>query len=203
MDEMASEVLAGRLLVATPVLGDPNFRRTVVLVVEHESEQGTLGVVLNRPTKVPVGQVLEPWTELATDPSVVFNGGPVAPNSALALAHVPGTDEPVGWHPLDGAPAMARLGLVDLDAPPGLLAAAIVSLRVYVGLRRLERGPARRGDRRGRLVRGARRAVRRVLRRAGPALAVRAAPPGRRARLRRDLPRRPRPELAHLGGLTA
>ena len=37
---MASEVLAGRLLVATPVLGDPNFRRTVVLIVEHESEQG-------------------------------------------------------------------------------------------------------------------------------------------------------------------
>ena len=118
MDEMASEALAGRLLVATPVLGDPNFRRTVVLIVEHETEQGTLGVVLNRPTEIPVGQVLEPWTELATDPSVVFTGGPVAPNSALALAHVPGTDEPIGWHPLEGAPAMARLGLVDLDAPP-------------------------------------------------------------------------------------
>src|SRR5580692_100351 len=88
MDDMASEALAGRLLVATPVLADPNFRRTVV---------------------------------------------PVAPNSALALAHVPGTGEPVGWHPLDGAPAMTRLGLVDLDAPPGLLAAEIVSLRVYVG----------------------------------------------------------------------
>src|ERR1700722_801528 len=131
MDDMASEALAGRLLVATPVLGDPNFRRTVVLLVEHESEQGTLGVVLNRPTKIPVGQVLEPWTELAPAPSVVFNGGPVAPDSALALAHVPGTDEPIGWHPLDGAPAMARLGLVDLDAPPGPLAAAIASPRVY------------------------------------------------------------------------
>ena len=83
---MDEEALAGRLLVATPVLGDPNFRRTVVLVVEHEAEQGTLGVVLNRPTKVPVGQVLEPWTELATDPSVVFTGGPVAPNSALATS---------------------------------------------------------------------------------------------------------------------
>jgi len=116
------------------MLGDPNFRRTVVLIVEHEAEQGTLGVVLNRPTKIPVGQVLEPWTELATDPSVVFTGGPVSPNSALALAHVPGTDEPVGWHPLDAAaPAVARVGLVDLDAPPGLLAAAIVSLRVYAG----------------------------------------------------------------------
>jgi putative transcriptional regulator len=134
MDEMAARALAGRLLVATPMLGDPNFRRTVVLIVEHEAEQGTLGVVLNRPTKVPVGQVLEPWTDLATNPSVVFTGGPVAPNSALALAHVPGTGEPVGWHPLEGgAPAMARLGLVDLDAPPGLLAPAITSLRVYAG----------------------------------------------------------------------
>jgi putative transcriptional regulator len=133
MDETASTARAGRLLVATPVLGDPNFRRTVVLIVEHEAEQGTLGVVLNRPTEVPVGQVLEPWTDLATSPSVVFSGGPVSPNSALALALVPGTDEPVGWHPLDGAPAVARLGLVDLDAPPGLLAAAIARLRVYAG----------------------------------------------------------------------
>ncbi len=125
---------AGRLLVATPVLGDPNFRRTVVLIVEHEEEQVTLGVVLNRPTEVPVGQVLEPCTELATDPSVVFSGGPVSPNSALALSLVPGTDEPVGWHPLDGGPPkMSRLGLVDLDAPPGLLAPAITRLRVYAG----------------------------------------------------------------------
>src|SRR5580704_12953259 len=106
MDDMASDALTGRLLVATPLLGDPNFRRTVVLIVEHEPEQGTLGVVLNRPTQVPVGQVLEPWTELATDPSVVFTGG---------------------------APAMTRLGLVDLDAPPGLLGPAVASLRVYAG----------------------------------------------------------------------
>ena len=133
MDEIAPGSLAGRLLVATPVLSDPNFRRTVVLVVEHEEEQGTLGVVLNRPTQVPVDQVLEPWMDLATSPSVVISGGPVATNSALALALVPGTDEPVGWHPLDGSPAVARLGLVDLDAPPGLLAPAVASLRVYAG----------------------------------------------------------------------
>ena len=135
MDQTASGAQAGRLLVATPVLGDPNFRRTVVLIVEHEEEQGTLGVVLNRPTEVPVGQVLEPWTELATNPSVVFRGGPVSPNSALALALVPGTDEPIGWHPLDRtvAKAMSRLGLVDLDAPPGLLSDAIARLRVYAG----------------------------------------------------------------------
>src|SRR5260370_25706544 len=90
MDDIASEALTGRLLVATPLLSDPNFRRTVVLVVEHEPEQGTLGVVLNRPTQVPVGQVLEPSPQLATHPPVVFTGGPVSPNSALALALGPG-----------------------------------------------------------------------------------------------------------------
>lgn len=130
---MGSDPRAGRLLIATPLLGDPNFKRAVVLIVEHEVTEGTLGIVLNRPTTIGVGQVLEQWTELATDPSVVFKGGPVAPNSALALALVPGKDEPVGWRALDGAPALARLGLLDLDAPPRLLAPAIASLRVYAG----------------------------------------------------------------------
>jgi putative transcriptional regulator len=133
MDHMGPEPKAGRLLLATPLLTDPNFRRAVVLIVENEVTEGTLGIVLNRPTKVPVGQVLEQWTELATDPSVVFTGGPVSPNSALALALVPGKDEPLGWRALDGAPALARLGLLDLDAPPTLLAPVIQSLRVYAG----------------------------------------------------------------------
>lgn len=133
MDHMGSDPKAGKLLVATPLLGDPNFRRAVVLIVEHEVTEGTLGVVLNRPTKIPVGQVLEQWTELATDPSVVFRGGPVSPNSALALAMIPGKEEPLGWRALDGAPALARLGLLDLDTPPRLLAPAIQSLRVYAG----------------------------------------------------------------------
>jgi putative transcriptional regulator len=133
MDHMGSDPSAGRLLVASPLLGDPNFRRTVVLIVEHEETEGTLGIVLNRPTTLPVGRVLEQWTDLATDPSVVFRGGPVSPSSPLALALVPGTDEPIGWRALDGAPALARLGLLDLDAPAGLLAPAIKSLRVYAG----------------------------------------------------------------------
>jgi len=130
---MGSDPRAGRLLVATPLLEDPSFRRAVVLLVEHEITEGTLGIVLNRPTQIGVDQVLEQWTDLATEPSVVFKGGPVSPNSALALALIPGTDEPAGWRALDGAPALARLGLLDLDAPPRLLAPAVQSLRVYAG----------------------------------------------------------------------
>ncbi len=130
---MEDESLTGRLLAATPLLGDPNFRRTVVLIVEDDQDEGSLGVVLNRPSEVPVGRVLEPWTELVTGPSVVFRGGPVSPNSALALALATGEDEPVGWRSLDGSPLMARIGLVDLEAPPELLAGGITSLRVFAG----------------------------------------------------------------------
>src|ERR1700691_1153523 len=108
MDHTGSDPKAGRLLVATPILGDPNFKRAVVLIVEHEDVQGTLGVVLNRPTTIGVGQVLEQWTDLATEPSVVFRGGPVAPNSALALAMVPRNDEPVGWGGGGGGGAPSR-----------------------------------------------------------------------------------------------
>jgi len=46
---------------------------------------------------------------------------------------VPGEDEPVGWRALDGTAPQSRLGLVDLDAPPQLLAGGIASLRVFAG----------------------------------------------------------------------
>jgi putative transcriptional regulator len=130
---MQDASLSGQLLAATPLLGDPNFRRTVILVVEDDQEEGTLGVVLNRPTEVEVRQVLEPWTELVSGPSVVFRGGPVSPNSALALALAGAEEEPLGWRSLDGSPLMSRVGLVDLDAPPELLAGGISSLRVFAG----------------------------------------------------------------------
>jgi len=123
----------GQLLAATPMLGDVNFRRTIVLVVEDDPEEGTLGVVLNRPSEIPVRQVLEPWTDLVTGPSVLFQGGPVSPDSALALALPRGESEPIGWRSLDGSELMSRIGLVDLGAPPELLADGIASLRVFAG----------------------------------------------------------------------
>ncbi len=133
MREQEDDIRPGRLLVATPILVDPNFRRSVVLVVDHGPEEGTLGVVLNRPTEVAVGQILPPWAGLASCPDVVFQGGPVGMDSALALARLPGTDEPLGWRALDGVPAVARIGLVDLDGPPSLLADGIDGLRVFAG----------------------------------------------------------------------
>lgn len=128
MTEVSS--LTGRLLVATPALADPNFDRAVVLLLDHDDE-GSLGVVLNRPTLVGVGDVLESWAELAGRPQVVFQGGPVSLDSALALAVVPGesgTADPLGWRRVHGA-----IGLVDLEAPPELLAAELGSLRIFAG----------------------------------------------------------------------
>jgi putative transcriptional regulator len=131
MTEVSS--LTGRLLVATPKLADPNFDRSVVLLLDHDAE-GTLGVVLNRPTSVGVGDVLGPWAPLAVLPQVVFQGGPVSLDSALGLAVVPGEPragegaEVLGWRRVHGA-----IGLVDLDAPPELLAAELSSLRIFAG----------------------------------------------------------------------
>jgi len=125
MTEVTS--LTGRLLVATPALTDPNFDRAVVLLLDHD-EEGSLGIVLNRPTPVDVGDVLEPWADLAGEPSVVFQGGPVSLDAALGIAVIPGGEGPLGWRRVHGA-----IGLVDLEAPPELLAAALGSLRIFAG----------------------------------------------------------------------
>lgn len=131
---MAEAIYVGGLLVATPLLDDPNFRRSVVLILEHDLGGGTLGVVLNRPSDISVTQVLPVWDPLVTGPSVLFEGGPVQTDSALALAAVPSGEEPLGWRELhSGTPAVSRLGTVDLDAPPEILQGEIAQMRIFAG----------------------------------------------------------------------
>jgi len=81
------ESLRGHLLVAGPALVDPNFWRTVILVGEH-NEEGALGVVLNRPAPVSVGEAAPALTDLVPESEPVFLGGPVQPESAVVLADV-------------------------------------------------------------------------------------------------------------------
>ncbi|MEZ5167231.1 MAG: YqgE/AlgH family protein [Acidimicrobiales bacterium] len=102
----------GRLLVATPAMLDPNFEGTVTLMLEHNDE-GALGVVLNRPSELPVASAVERWARRAVPPSVVFLGGPVSPSSVIALASVNLDDAGPNWHQITG-----RIGTVDLDADP-------------------------------------------------------------------------------------
>ena len=82
---MPVQSLRGHLLVAGPGLVDPNFRRTVVLVGEH-SEEGAMGVVLNRPTPATVAEALPELSTLVDDSGVVHVGGPVQPSAIVVLA---------------------------------------------------------------------------------------------------------------------
>jgi putative transcriptional regulator len=75
----------GQLLVAGPVLLDPNFWRTVVLIVEH-NDDGALGLVLNRPSETSVGEAV-PQLGVLLDPAHhLFIGGPVQPSAVIVLA---------------------------------------------------------------------------------------------------------------------
>ena len=79
---------AGRLLVATPPMNDPNFERSVVLMLTHD-ETGAFGLVLTRPTELEAldeDGSLSDWITSASEPSVLFEGGPVQQNSIIGLA---------------------------------------------------------------------------------------------------------------------
>lgn len=125
---MGSEDLVGRLLVAMPALVDPNFARSVVLVLAHDADDGAIGVVLNRPSETQVAHTLPMWEPHAAHPRVVFVGGPVGLTAAIGVARG-ARDEPVpGW-----APIVGRLGTFDLATDPDELASDIESLRVFSG----------------------------------------------------------------------
>ncbi|HEV7586011.1 MAG TPA: YqgE/AlgH family protein [Solirubrobacteraceae bacterium] len=100
------ESLAGQLLLASPALQDPNFMRTVVLVSLH-SEEGAMGLVLNRPSAVMVSEAVPQLEEAVTDAERVYVGGPVQPTSVVFLAEF-----------LDPSPAgLLVLGRIGFPAP--------------------------------------------------------------------------------------
>ncbi len=126
---MTEASLAGRLLVAAPSLRDPNFDRTVVLVLEH-ADEGALGLVLNRPSDTDLADALPHWALVAAEPSVVFVGGPVAPTAAVALgtATPEESDDVEGWRPL-----FAGIGSIDLEHDPDELPVPVRDVRVFAG----------------------------------------------------------------------
>jgi putative transcriptional regulator len=132
------ERLVGHLLVASPRLADPNFTRRVVLVLDH-GEQGTLGVVIDRPGGVAVGELLPQWHDMATPPAELFTGGPVARNALIGLVRLarrPGASlEPAlgvsGWRLL--VDADKPVGTIDLSSDPSVMAESIVGARLFSG----------------------------------------------------------------------
>jgi putative transcriptional regulator len=107
--------LAGQLLVATPEMGDPRFRHTVILIVQHNKD-GALGIVINRPLdEVPVAKLLDALRldSKGSQGSVrVFAGGPVQPEIGFIVHsadyHRTGTIEIDGQVSMTADPAVLR-----------------------------------------------------------------------------------------------
>lgn len=121
--------------MATPDLADPNFDGSVVLLLEHDDE-GCLGVVLNRPSPLPVHEAMssppgggeQSWDLVAAAPAVVFVGGPVRPNAVIALARIPTVLAPDRFEPV-----VDDIGVIDLSDGPIAHVGDLQSVRVFAG----------------------------------------------------------------------
>ena len=115
--------LHGKLLISSPALFDPNFRRTIVLIAHHD-EEGAMGLVLNRPAEVPVAVAAPQLAPLVKVDEPIHVGGPVSPESLMVLARF---DDPTDA----AACIVGDLGFVAADAEPDELETR--RARVYAG----------------------------------------------------------------------
>jgi putative transcriptional regulator len=120
-----NESLAGQLLLASPSLRDPNFERTVVLIGVHSAE-GAMGVVLNRPSEVTVGEAAPQLEEAVDDSDPVYVGGPVQASSIVFLAEFL---DPA----LAGLLVLGRIGFPTPDVEIDELSQATERSRVFAG----------------------------------------------------------------------
>ncbi len=115
----------GRLLLATPELLDPNFDRAVLLMIEH-SDDGALGLVLNRPRMVAAADAVPHWAERLEPPGLLHSGGPVSEGSVVGLGlALDSGDDAV-------TPLVGRLGVLDLHRDPADLP-GVGSVRLFSG----------------------------------------------------------------------
>jgi len=91
MSTDADDLAPGTLLVAAPMMEDPNFRRSVVLICEHKPDRGSFGLVLNQPTDVQLSDVLED-AYFAYDPQLHI-GGPVQRDTLHFVHRCPSVPE--------------------------------------------------------------------------------------------------------------
>ena len=124
---MTHDSTAGKLLIATPAIGDGNFEQSVIYMLHHDPA-GALGVIVNRPTELPVHELLPRWGDLATEPGMIFAGGPVEPNGFIGVGRAVG-DQPDDVIPVPGT----DLVTVDLEGDPALTGAHIDRLRLFRG----------------------------------------------------------------------
>jgi putative transcriptional regulator len=115
--------LQGKLLVSSPALHDPNFRKTVVLIAHHD-EEGAMGLVLSRPSDVRADDAVPSLEGIPGAHDPVFVGGPVQPDAFMVLAEFDDVADAA-------APIMERLGFMPADSEPDDL--SIVRLRLFAG----------------------------------------------------------------------
>ncbi len=123
--DKAETSLRGRLLIASPALVDPNFARTVVLITEHAAE-GAMGVVLNRPSEIEVGDVAPELASVVVEGEPVFIGGPVQPQALVVLAEF-SDSRAAAWIIAED------VGFVAADTDYGDLSDVVRRGRVYAG----------------------------------------------------------------------
>jgi putative transcriptional regulator len=120
------ESLKGQLLVAGPRLIDPNFWRTVVLVIDH-TEEGAFGLVLNRPSETSVGEVVPELATLIDAEQPVFIGGPVQPSTVITVGRFTDISEAA-------LAAFEDIGVLGTSGPPiDELADHVLTARAFVG----------------------------------------------------------------------
>src|SRR5437763_795022 len=119
------ESMRGQLLVAGPSLLDPNFWRTVVLVVEH-NEEGALGLVLNRPSETSVAEAVPQLTELLDPEERLCIGGPVQPSAVIVLAQFEDASDAA-------LVAFDDVGVLGTGPSPEELTAGVKSGRAFLG----------------------------------------------------------------------
>ena len=115
--------LQGKLLVSSPALHDPNFRKTVVLIAHHD-EEGAMGLVLSRPSEVAAVDAVPALEGLPGAGDPIFVGGPVQPEAFMVLAEFNDVDDAA-------APIMDRLGFMPAASEPEDL--SISRMRLFAG----------------------------------------------------------------------
>lgn len=118
----------GRLLVATEDSHDPNFEQTVVLLVQYDEEQGVMGLILNRPTKVEVSRIFRDVPGAKTRQDPVYAGGPVT-LSVMALLRAQKTPDRAS-HVFGSVQVIANKDLLEETVTAGKPPSVF---RVYVG----------------------------------------------------------------------
>lgn len=118
------ESVRGQLLIASPAIADPNFKRSVILIGHHDAG-GALGVVLNRPAGTTVQDAAPPVAEMIGD-GELHVGGPVMPEAVVIVAEFE--------RPEDAAIlAFENVGVLATDTPAEEVDEKTVRVRAFAG----------------------------------------------------------------------